>query len=746
MKKSINILLLLSLVLLSISEELPSKYDSRDLGLITKVKDQGDTNICWAFASISSSEASILKNKDKIDSKLTSNTLDLNPYALAYRRHFRTADPLGNVDTEKTNQNYLQQSGDPSYSATVLSLWNGPIPSSKNYDADPFEFSAYHLENAIYIDPKNLSLDERISQLKKAILDYGAITFSYNNRFSNKQYYNPHKVNGDYYGHACTLIGWEDDISGSQFYPTATKNGGWIVKNSYQSLSYFYMSFESTTSSHSWAFDYAPLNKYDYNYFYDGNNDDVSLVQVDYGANIYLAKKGNDEMDEYIKAINVGIQGNNYKVEIMIYTDVQNNDPESGTKEATIEKSFEYGGYRTIELEDPILIEKGTQFAIIVKVTNAYIRTCMSLAKGKSRRKTSSGWTVIGYSGFSLRIKAYTKLEKKGSITPSVIPISNAKIGSSLSTYSYTGNEIKPEIQLTYKDTSLELNTDYTISYQDNINAGTGKIIIKGIGLYKGSREEIFTITSKDINQCSIVYNSQEFVYDGKEKLIGVVITCGEKTLNKDTDYKLKYENNILPSANAKIIVSGTNNYGGSTFKLYSINQASISSCNIEISTKTYTYDGLTKTPDISVVCNNSYPQKDKDFTVSFSDNIAPGLAKVKVTGKGNYKGEKEENFTIVKGKLPTISEKVYPTKGAKKLKDIQLPNDWEWENPELELNSSLSNARVIYTGSDKNYYENTSTSLSIVVKSSTEESSALYSQNIRISSILVTLIMVILI
>ena len=39
-----------------------SAYDGRDYGIITPVRDQGSSNLCWAYSSASASEASILKS------------------------------------------------------------------------------------------------------------------------------------------------------------------------------------------------------------------------------------------------------------------------------------------------------------------------------------------------------------------------------------------------------------------------------------------------------------------------------------------------------------------------------------------------------------------------------------------------------------------------------------------------------------------------------------------------------------
>lgn len=83
-----------------------SKYDPRDE--LTPVKDQGDTNLCWAYSTINASEASILKHK--IGSK---DTLRLNPKALAYRKYVRNIDPLGNNTQyiDKDQGNWLYNAG-----------------------------------------------------------------------------------------------------------------------------------------------------------------------------------------------------------------------------------------------------------------------------------------------------------------------------------------------------------------------------------------------------------------------------------------------------------------------------------------------------------------------------------------------------------------------------------------------------------------------------------------------------------
>ncbi|MBE6341721.1 MAG: hypothetical protein E7069_13495 [Bacteroidales bacterium] len=58
----------------------------------------------------------------------------------------------------------------------------------------------------------------------------------------------------------------------------------------------------------------------------------------------------------------------------------------------------------------------------------------------------------------------------------------------------YTGSAIEPEVVVTDGETTLTLGTDYTVSYSDNINAGTAKVTVTGIGNYTEIVEKTFTI------------------------------------------------------------------------------------------------------------------------------------------------------------------------------------------------------------------------------------------------------------
>lgn len=70
-------------------------------------------------------------------------------------------------------------------------------------------------------------------------------------------------------------------------------------------------------------------------------------------------------------------------------------------------------------------------------------------------------------------------------------------------TYTYTGEDIKPKIIV---NADLKENVDYTISYKNNIELGTGSIIIKGINKILSEKEIYFNI----VNDLVIDNNSVE--------------------------------------------------------------------------------------------------------------------------------------------------------------------------------------------------------------------------------------------
>ncbi len=132
-------------------------------------------------------------------------------------------------------------------------------------------------------------------------------------------------------------------------------------------------------------------------------------------------------------------------------------------------------------------------------------------------------------------------------------------------TFSYTGSPIKPPIVIKYNDNILKEGTDYTLSYENNIEPGTGKLIIKGIGDFTDTRRIDFEIVKPvvekvSLKNCTVTLDKSVFTYDGQAKKPIVTVKHGTTILAKDTDYTVSYSNNVN-AGNGSVTVTGKGNY-----------------------------------------------------------------------------------------------------------------------------------------------------------------------------------------
>ena len=98
-----------------------------------------------------------------------------------------------------------------------------------------------------------------------------------------------------------------------------------------------------------------------------------------------------------------------------------------------------------------------------------------------------------------------------------------------------------------------------------------------------------------------------------------------------------------------------------------SVNKKDISSATVS-NIKDKFYTGKAHTQDIAVRINEKTLEKDKDYTVKYSNNKEVGTATVTITGKGNYTGtiKKQFKISIAKSSSYTINGMKYKVTNAK--------------------------------------------------------------------------------
>lgn len=91
---------------------------------------------------------------------------------------------------------------------------------------------------------------------------------------------------------------------------------------------------------------------------------------------------------------------------------------------------------------------------------------------------------------------------------------------------------------------------------------------------YYGTNKLI--INAKNITAGMVSLDQNEFTFTGAAMKPNVTVKDGNTTLVENKDYTVKYVNNVNPSENAQVIVTGTGNYSGEITKTFKIKAAEI--------------------------------------------------------------------------------------------------------------------------------------------------------------------------
>ena len=90
-----------------------------------------------------------------------------------------------------------------------------------------------------------------------------------------------------------------------------------------------------------------------------------------------------------------------------------------------------------------------------------------------------------------------------------LVAVSTLTIGD-ISTYTYDGTAKQPEPTVTDPTSGrvLTKGTHYSLSYSNNINAGTATVTVTGIGVYSGTQDKSFTINRKTLTSSEFYFES----------------------------------------------------------------------------------------------------------------------------------------------------------------------------------------------------------------------------------------------
>ncbi|WP_410319119.1 C1 family peptidase [Methanobrevibacter sp.] len=392
---------------------LPSKFDLRDWGWVTPVKDQGSMGACWAFGTFGAIESAVLRY---LGLEIDGSENNMQDTSLQYYRY----GTKGMVE------------GGSILSGALYALsWFGVIYSEDDsYD----EFgkispiiainNSIHLQDVVFIPPRKNVTDNNL--LKEAIIKYGAVGITYfaeqftpeYNPATGAQYCNETKgIN-----HGVTLIGWDDNYSASNFLITPPGDGAWIFKNSWGgdqgNDGYYYASYYDVnfaTHIESVAFVLENAVEYNMNYQMDIGGV-VTFKQADEYTNAFVAVA-----DDLIAGVGTyfNASGVDYIVEVYVNDVLKLN--QSGTSP--------FYGFHTIKLDSYIPVKKGDFFAVNIKSTAVpiLIESRQHYPEGLSVYLMNGTWVNASDNNTVCAIKVYTVADDSQIIDNEDISVDYAK-------------------------------------------------------------------------------------------------------------------------------------------------------------------------------------------------------------------------------------------------------------------------------------------------------------------------------
>ena len=357
---------------------------------------------------------------------------------------------------------------------------------------------------------------------------------------------------------------------------------------------------------------------------------DIATVNPFTGA-VILNKKGTtvikaiaEETEEYARTETQYIL-NVAPATLSVINITADDKPYDGTTDANI------SDYTFIGLVNDQTLVKDTDYTITANFNNS--------DAGENKDVTAVFTLINGHDDqYELSAPEYyaTASIIATNITSSDITLDNNEV-------TYSGSEQTPVPTIVIGGNTLTKDTDYTVSYENNINTGTGYVVIEGIGNYKTDEVIKVPFTINKLSITPTIENIPAGTYNGAQHRPEVTVKYNNELLEKDVDYTVSYENNINASSEALVLISpvASSNYtfNSNTSKEFTINPYELTSSNVKLDSNYVKYDGTAKEPEVTIIANGIKLVEDIEYSVTYSNNINPSTqAKVTITAiSSNY-------------------------------------------------------------------------------------------------------------
>ena len=276
----------------------------------------------------------------------------------------------------------------------------------------------------------------------------------------------------------------------------------------------------------------------------------------------------------------------------------------------------------------------------------------------------------------------------------------------------YTGSAITKEISIA----GLTKDKDYSVTYKDNVNAGTATLTIKGIGECFGEKSYTFKINQRDISDATVTLGTS-LTYNGeaqKQTISKVAIDLGGTELVVPSSSYVISDNEKTDADSYTLKITGNGNFKGSVSKDFVVAKLDITNATVTLGTA-LTYDTTEQTQTVTEVVVGNLTLTSSDYTLSDNKQKEAGKYTLKVTATSkNFTGTKRQEFVIAKATpkydLPTgLQGKI-----GKKLSSVDLssfgknntPGTFTWDAPDTEFTTEGDQQfSATFTPNDVNNY-----------------------------------------
>lgn len=658
--------------------QLPAHYGSME----KDVRDQNPFGTCWAFAGTGSFEYAV-------DKKTGSNTDYSEEHMI--QRLSKNGDTGYQITSKDTGGNEYMYSGyfTSGYGPVSDSLFPYDttkstlqiIPSILNAKGN---YRATDVQFFKTTDDANGALNsETVNTVKQAVYNNGSVTCGITWDSSMIQedkvsYYNNDDNARNDSNHEVLIVGWDDDYSADHF-EGVTKNGAWLVRNSWGNNigdnGYFWVSYQDKSLIPSCTIrSYEEVSDDDTIYNLDESGALYPQVTYDGTSQVGFINSFSLKKREKLKEVTFyeAETGAQYQ---LFYVPVKDDGSlDIGNKQAITEKkTLDFPGYHTEKITKEINVKKaaimvmidsnedsaglGAEGSISDGRKKLYIPT---LEKGQSYIYANGELGDLYDMGTNFGNWSIKLVTEKAD---SAFYAKDHKNSTDLGSFRWTGRSVKPSIgDIVSEDDGsvLKQGTDYELEYENNTNPGTATVKITGLGKYaKCSLTFTYTIENKTfhINGKKDGDSLDDKDWTGEEikPSVGNVLSdYDNRVLEEGTDYKLVYSDNInVGTATVKVVGMGDYEGCNLTF-VYKIAEScgyngffvENASDKSDLGSVKWTGDPIRKKPG-TIRCSHCKKEltEGTDYELEYENNVDPGTATVTVKGIGKYKGY-EQSFT----------------------------------------------------------------------------------------------------